>query len=186
MRWSIREQVLVPILAIQTMTIAAITVASVTLAARRTEHQIVERLNGVVEVLGRSNFPLTGAILDQMKGLSGAEFVAYDAAGVPVAASAPALITGGLPLDVIPATSPERFHRLSDSFTLTWNGRRYCSRLIGPRSTAAEEALLVLHAESSWREARWESAQAPLLLMAAATTWIAQRSSLFTRWTSSR
>ena len=182
MRWSIREQVLVPILAIQTMTIAAITVASVTLAARGTEHQIVERLNGVVEVLGRSNFPLTGAILEQMKGLSGAEFVAYDAADLPVAASAPALITGGLPLDVIPATSPERFHRLSDSFTLTLNGRRYCSRLIGPRSSAAERALLVLYPESSWREARWESAQAPLLLgagalllMAAATTWIAQR-----------
>ena len=43
-------------------------------------------------------------------------------------------------------------------------------------------ALLVLYPESSWRDARWESAQVPLILgaaalalMAAATTWIAHR-----------
>ena len=52
MRWSIREQVLVPIVAIQTLAIAAITIASVALAARRTKRQIVARLGGVVEVLG--------------------------------------------------------------------------------------------------------------------------------------
>ena len=109
LRWSIREQVLVPILAIQTVTIAAITIASVALAARRTEHQIVDRLNGVVDVLDRSNFPLTGGDPGQMKGLSGAEFVAYDAAGLPIAASTPGLIAGGPPLDAIPRRSPERF-----------------------------------------------------------------------------
>ena len=52
----IRHQVLVPILAIQAVTIAAITMASVALAARRTEHQIVDRLNGVIDVLdGRTS-----------------------------------------------------------------------------------------------------------------------------------
>ena len=70
MRWSIRQQVLVPIVAIQTLSIAAITIVSMALAARRTERQIVERLSGVVDALGGSNFPLTDGILARMHSLS--------------------------------------------------------------------------------------------------------------------
>src|SRR4051794_25626484 len=109
MRRSIRQQVLVPILTIQTVTLVAITLAAMALAARRTERQIVDRLNGVVDVLDRSNFPLTGAILARMSGLSGAEFVAYDALGRPVAASGPDLVAEGPELGAIPFWSPERF-----------------------------------------------------------------------------
>ena len=118
MRRSIRQQVLVPILTIQTVALAAITIASVALAARRTERQIVDRLNGVVDVLDRSNFPLTGAVLARMKGLSGADFVAYDAGGLPIAASGPGLVASGPALGAIPVWSPQRFQSLSDSPTL--------------------------------------------------------------------
>jgi len=182
MRRSIRQQVLVPILTIQTVTLAAITMASVALAARRTERQIVDRLNGVVDVLDRSNFPLTETVLARMKGLSGAEFVAYDAGGRPMAASSPGVIPGGPALGSIPVWSPERFQSLSDSPTLMLGGRRHFAALLGPRSSATGGALLVLYPEASWREARWDSARAPLILgaaalalMAAATTWIAHR-----------
>lgn len=182
MRWSIREQVLVPIVAIQTVAVAAITIAAVVLAARRTEHQVVERLRGAVNVLGRSNFPLTGTILNQMKDLSGAEFVVYDAAGRPVEASGPGLIADVPRLAAIPAKGHEPFQRLSDSSTLSLSGRRYFATRIGPRSPGDGAALLILYPEAAWREARWESAQAPLLLgagalllMAAATAWIAHR-----------
>jgi signal transduction histidine kinase len=180
--WSIREQVLVPILAIQTVTIAAITMISVALAARRTEHQILERLNGVVEVLSRSNFPLTGAILAQMKGLSGAEFVTYDAAGKPLEVSSTELVGSAPPRDVIAVRNPERIPALNDSFLISLSDQRYFASLIGPRMWAEGGSLLVLYPESSWREARWESSQVPLLLgagavllMATATTWIAHR-----------
>ena len=47
-----------------------ITIASMALAARRTERQIVERLSGVVDALGGSNFPLTDGILARMHSLS--------------------------------------------------------------------------------------------------------------------
>src|SRR5262245_53100897 len=77
MRWSIRQQVLVPIVAIQSLTIIAMTLASVALAERRTERQILNRLNGVVEMLRRSNFPLSEGVLARMQELSGARFVAY-------------------------------------------------------------------------------------------------------------
>jgi signal transduction histidine kinase len=182
MRRSIRQQVLIPILTIQSVALAAITMASVALAANRTERQIVDRINGVVDVLDRSSFPLTGAILARMKGLSGAEFVAYDAQGQAIAASGAELATSGLPLGVLPVWNTERFHALGDSPTLSLDGRRYFAALIRPRSSAAGQALLVLYPESSWRDARWDSAKAPLILgagalamMAAATTWIAHR-----------
>src|SRR5271165_5030304 len=182
MRWSIRQQVLVPIVAIQTLSIAAITIASMALAARRTERQIVERLSGVVDALSQFNFPLTDGILARMNGLSGARFVAYDPAGQPVAASDPGLATSAPVLRDIPVRSQDRFNTLSDSPTLSIGGQDHSAALIGPRSATSGSALLVLYPESSWRDARWESAQVPLILgagalalMAAATTWIAHR-----------
>ena len=91
MRRSIRRQILVPLVVIQTITVAAITAAGVGLAARRSEQQNVRRLDAVIDVLGRSHFPLTSGVLAQMHGLSGAHFLARDADGRTTAASDPAL-----------------------------------------------------------------------------------------------
>ena len=97
MRWSIRQQVLVPIVAIQSLTIAAITIASVALAARRTERQIVERLSGVVEGAGRIPLSLDrGRSGQDAQPLGGARFVAYGPGGQPVAASDPGLAASAL------------------------------------------------------------------------------------------
>ena len=161
MRWSIRQQVLVPIVAIQTLSIAAITIASMALAARRTERQIVERLSGVVDALGGSNFPLTDGILARMHGLSGARFIAYSPAGQPVAASDPGLAASAPAFQAIPVRSQDRFDSLSDSPTLGVRGQNHFAALIGARSTTSGAVLLVLYPESSWRDARWESAQVP-------------------------
>ena len=60
MRWSIRNQILVPLIAIQAVAVAAITITTATLAARRSERQIVDRLNGVIDALGHAQFPLHG------------------------------------------------------------------------------------------------------------------------------
>ncbi len=59
MRWSIRNQILVPLIAIQAAAVAAIAIATATLAARRSERQIVDRLNGVIDALGDARFPYT-------------------------------------------------------------------------------------------------------------------------------
>ncbi len=182
MRWSIREQVLVPIIAIQTITVAAITFASVALAARRTERQVVDRLSGVVDALGHSSFPLTDGILARMRGLSGARFIAYGPAGTPIAASEPGLLALAPALRSIPATSRQSFQTLSDSPTLTVAGQEHFPAIVAAHSTTPRTTLLVLYPEASWREARWESAQVPLLLgaaaltiMVAATTWVVHR-----------
>ena len=77
MRWSIRNQILIPLIAIQAVAVAATTLATAALAARRSERQIIDRLNGVIDTLGHANFPYTASVLAQMRGLSGAHFVAY-------------------------------------------------------------------------------------------------------------
>ena len=85
-------------------------------------------------------------------------------------------------METIPVQGQEQIETLSNSPTLTIRGQSYFAALIGPRASAPGTALLVLYPESSWLEARWESAQVPLslgagalVLMAAATTWIAHR-----------
>src|SRR4051812_16891126 len=87
MRWSIRNQILVPLIAIQAIAVMVITIATATLAARRSEHQIVDRVNGVIDVLGRTNFPYADSVLSTMHGLSGAHFIACDEDGRPLATS---------------------------------------------------------------------------------------------------
>ena len=131
MRWSIRQQVLVPIVAIQTLSIAAITIASMALAARRTERQIVGRLSGVVDALGGSNFPLTDGILARMHSLSGARFVAYGPAGQPVAASDPGLTASALRYR--PFRSAAGIASTASATRRRW---RFAVRTISPRSSA--------------------------------------------------
>ena len=55
----------------------AIAITTATLAARRSERQIIDRLNGVIDTLGHANFPYTASVLAKMRGLSGAHFIAY-------------------------------------------------------------------------------------------------------------
>jgi hypothetical protein len=76
MRWSIRSQILVPLIAIQAAAVAAITITTAALAARRTGRRIVDRLNGVIDALGDASFPYTAGVLGRMRGLSGAQFAA--------------------------------------------------------------------------------------------------------------
>ncbi len=65
MLWSIRNQILVPLVAIQAVAVATVAVTAATLAARRSEQQIIGRLNGVIDTLGHSNFPYTPVRFDQ-------------------------------------------------------------------------------------------------------------------------
>src|SRR5262245_34783831 len=182
MRWSIRQQVLVPIVAIQSLTIVAMTLASVALAQRRTERQTVERHNGVVEVLGRRTLPLTEGVLARMQALSGARFVAYGQERSPLAASEPGLIHAAPGLETVPKLSKSHFDSLRDSPTIQLNSEPQFAALVGANEPKSSPALLVLYPESSWRDARWESAQVPLILgagalvlMAMATSWVALR-----------
>jgi hypothetical protein len=61
MRWLIRNQILIPLVAIQSVAVTAIAITTATLAARRSERQIIDRLNGVAETVWQANFPYTAS-----------------------------------------------------------------------------------------------------------------------------
>ncbi len=87
MRWPLRSQILLPMLGLMVLTLLALSVANSYLAARRSRARIEGQLAEVARTLSEASFPLTSAVLQQTKGLSGAEFVLVRNAGQVIAAS---------------------------------------------------------------------------------------------------
>ena len=180
MLWSIRNQILVPLVAIQSVAVATVAVTAAALAARRSEQQIVSRLNGVIETLGHSNFPYTPSVLSKIGGLSGAHFAVYTEDGQVTDTTLPML--GEVPRSARNARPMDRLDSLGESATLLLDGIRYFAVPLRTAGAMRDSALLVLYPETSWRQARWEAAAPPLAvglgtlgLMTAVTGWIAHR-----------
>jgi signal transduction histidine kinase len=74
----------------------AVGVINARLATQETGAVIAKQLEGVVNVLANSNFPLTDAVLKQMYGLSGAEFVLTGEDGEVISTSQP-IVANNLP-----------------------------------------------------------------------------------------
>ncbi len=180
MRWSIRNQILIPLIAIQAVDVAAIAITTATLAARRSQRQIVDRLNGVIDALDNASYPYTGVVLTRLRGLSGAHFVAYAEDGRVTGSSLPNI--EGLPpaLRSLPAAA----HResLREFPTAMLEGTPFVGVSLRSSAGSPGTSLLVLYPETSWRQARWEAAMPPLILgagslavMVLTTSWIAHR-----------
>jgi signal transduction histidine kinase len=180
MRWSIRDQILIPLIAIQAVAVTAIAITTATLAAQRSEQQIIDRLNGVIDTLEHANFPYTAGVLAKMQGLSGAHFIAYAHDGRVTETSFSTLKDPPPLLRSLPMVA--KLDSLGASPTAVLGGIRYFAVLVRPPSSPRGVSLLVLYPETSWRQARWEAAMPPLTLgagslgiMVVVTGWIAHR-----------
>ncbi|NLX54803.1 MAG: HAMP domain-containing histidine kinase [Planctomycetaceae bacterium] len=79
MKWPLKYQVMVPMTAVMLGTIITLSVLHAYLAAQQTTRQISNRIEDVTRTLSQStNYPLSRAVLKQMQGLSGADFVLVD------------------------------------------------------------------------------------------------------------
>jgi signal transduction histidine kinase len=100
MRWPLRNQIMWPLLAVSLVSLGSVGAINARLATTHVRQRIERQLEGVVAVLEASTFPLTDAVLRQMRDLSSAEFLLSDAAGRPLATSfpknAPQLASAGL------------------------------------------------------------------------------------------
>ena len=87
MRWPLRRQIMLPLLAVAISALAALAAINAWLAERQTSARIERQLRGVIGVLSTTNFPLSDAVLRQMHALSSAELALTDDDGRPLASS---------------------------------------------------------------------------------------------------
>ncbi len=75
MRWPLRNQILLRILLLLVVTIGATTFASIRTSITANRDAELGRLQRIVAMVANSRFPLTSPVLEDMRSLSGAEFV---------------------------------------------------------------------------------------------------------------
>src|SRR5262245_53443586 len=87
MGWPIRNQIFFPIAAIFLVAVATMALSASYLAVRASEQRTIGQLRQVLQTLEDANFPITDAVLQKMRGLSGAEYLAIDPMGTVVAST---------------------------------------------------------------------------------------------------
>ncbi len=183
MRWPIRYQILLPFAGLILAAVVSVSSLNAYWAAARSQRQIEEQLRSVARTYLTSTFPVTGNVLEQMRGLSGADFILIDPAGKQLA-------TSGLSTAEIPPAENviNRWQDLHLGPRVTVGGDRYFHVALRDDRRAASNnpALLhVLYPERFLREQRREAALPPLVvggvalaLCVAVASWIARKLSL--------
>ncbi|MHB8973338.1 MAG: sensor histidine kinase [Pirellulaceae bacterium] len=87
MKWPLKFQVMIPLAIVMLGVVVTLSALHVYLATEQAARQISSRIHDVTQTLARSNYPLTNGVLQQMQGLSGAEFVLVDRQSHVVAAT---------------------------------------------------------------------------------------------------
>ncbi|SFI98505.1 sensor histidine kinase [Planctomicrobium piriforme] len=89
MRWPIRNQILLPLIGIQLVAIVSISGLAAWWSIWRVERQTEHRLANLAETIHNARFPMTRGVLEQMRGLSGCEFVIFDEFGNSTSSTVP-------------------------------------------------------------------------------------------------
>jgi signal transduction histidine kinase len=162
MRWRIRYQLLLPLLTLL-LGVVGVSVWTATASAIHARGQIETRLQGVGGHLSEQRtYPLTKHILDQMKRLSGADFLLVSPAGKRLTT-----------LETDPAALPadavyEDWRQLRLGPPITAGDQKYfCSGLRvlrDPNSDDAQDTLYILYPETLWRDALLEAVWPSLVL----------------------
>jgi len=166
MRWPIRNQILFPLAGVVVVGVALTTLTTASLAARQSEQATIAQLRQVVETLGDATIPFTPRILEQMRGLSGAEFIALGPDGEVRAAT--------LPFDLLAdwkRLSPRAagdLATLTDSPPLLLSGERYFAAELQVRPPSVVRRLVILTPERNWQTVR-RNAALPALVVGGVT-----------------
>jgi signal transduction histidine kinase len=173
-RGSIRYRIMVPYLVLIVVMVALTGLACGDWAARRAKEQCLDRGRGIAETLRRSHFPLTGPVLDQLKGLGGAEFALIDGDAKVVSST----LDPGATLGPIEAEGSDLSFQRSCLIGSTPYRVAVLDRPTG-LSSRRSERLLILLPEPALRSAEWEARRAALglslvsaALAAGLATWI--------------
>ncbi|MEZ6046239.1 MAG: HAMP domain-containing sensor histidine kinase [Planctomycetaceae bacterium] len=183
MRWPIRNQILVPFVFIQLISLLVLTITSAALAVRQAEANLNQRINNVIASLQEATFPLTPEVLERLRSLSGAHFVVWDMQQ-QITHSTLEIDTSAL------AELPQQLKQqeqnpndiVDQQSVLELAGERYFSGRIRWKRGFGIDAVLVLYPEQSWQAARRQAIVPSLsigciilILIAGASYWISSR-----------
>lgn len=181
MRWSLRNQLLIPFGAILLLAVGSISVLSAVLAARNSSRQALQHLRTVTETLSQANFSLSEPVLKKMHALSGAHYVAFSGEGKLFATTLPPGVLADLPANVSAANLHADWESL-DRSPLLLGETRYLIASVEPAANSSVQTLLVLFPEQSWSKIRRDAALPPLtvglvagLLTVVVAIWLSQR-----------
>ncbi len=178
-RRPIRRQIFIPFAALLACAVGGVAVTASTAAARRSDAGQIERLHNVLATVGDANFPLTENVLQKMRGLSGAHFIAVPDSEVPVSTMAG---IDSVRLAELEPVDIGALERLSDFRMVTVGDQDYFAGAVRTHSDSGPAVLYILSPAASWREARWSAAWPPLVigavtvvLTALLSGWLAHR-----------
>ncbi len=162
MRWPIRYQILVPFAAVTGGCVVGLTILSSWQVGRMVRHRVEQQLRDVASTVRRSNFPLTLAVLEQMKGLSGAEFVVTLEDGTWQTSTLGD--SARPPLPKSEGIVDWRDIDIANGFP-TWNDRflHIPLRLQGRNDTKPGDLLHILYPVQQYHSAWWRAVAVPLI-----------------------
>lgn len=162
MRWPIQRQLLVPMLLVIVLASTLSSGVSAWVGSRWARREESDRLSRVVATLSDANFPLQESVLQKLAGLSGAEFVVWDAQQQAQAATLPLDAEVRDRLKAVPDTGP--LSDLSSNPLVVIQGRSFLTARVPLRRTATRPlSLLVLYPEDRWWTATRGAVLPPLI-----------------------
>ncbi|VAX38848.1 hypothetical protein MNBD_PLANCTO02-3322 [hydrothermal vent metagenome] len=161
MRWSLRYQILLPMVAVMLVTLVGVSTLNAYLSAQRAKAQIHNQLRDVAKTLSRATFPLTDVVLKQIHGLSGAEYIVTKQSGEVVASSQTGLTPPPL------SQSPQSEDHLVLGKIVQMNQERYFHAAVTlphQPDTNRSKLLHIFYPEESYRVTVWNAVLSPLLV----------------------
>lgn len=179
MRWPIRNQILLPLTALQIAVVSAVTVWAAWTATSRVREDAEQRVANVRQSLERATFPLTGSVLNQLRLLSGAEYAVFDDDGRLTFST---LDIATRPVDALQQAAL-RAAALHTGRDITIGTAAYRAEWISAaRPTGPPLGVLVLFPRDQLQELERNAIAGPLLtggwilvLTVLATTWLSHR-----------
>lgn len=162
MRWPLRNQILMPFALLQALAIGVISLSASWIAADRVERESIARLDRVAKTLSGSRFPVRASVLEQMKGLSGADFIASSDSGTVIATTLPEAMAQAMITE--PRMAAPRSGELSEFQPVSYGGERWLVGGVLVLRSPELKHLLVLVPERQWQADRRDVILPPLLI----------------------
>jgi signal transduction histidine kinase len=150
MRWNIRYQLLVPLLGLFLGLVGIATWTSIAAAERAARRQIEAQMKDAARTLCDAHFPLTQRVLEQVKALSGADYLLVTAGGTLTT-----IDDDAEPPPQIAAVTSWQALRLGP--VLKRGGTSYVASAVrlNPSVSSDSGTLYLLYPESRWRNSLW-------------------------------